>query len=139
MYMKNRSQLRDIIIKVIYQVYILDSAKVSYEIDTLIKEQLEVQNEFVNQSVFGVIENQEKITKLANKHLNNWTIDRLSKVDKAILSFGIYELLFTKTPSIVCINETIELAKNYSDIEVVKMINAVMDSIYHNEDLNGKE
>lgn len=136
--MKNRSQLRDIIIKVIYQVYILNNAKVKYEIDTLIKEQLEIENDFVNESVLGVIENQEKITKLANKYLRDWTIDRLSKVDKAILSLGIYELMYTKTPSIVCINETIELAKNYSDIEVVKMINAVMDSIYHNEDLNGK-
>ena len=36
------------------------------------------------------------------------------------------------------VNETIELAKRYSDLEVVKMINATMDAIYHSEDLNGK-
>lgn len=137
--MKSRSELRDIIIKVLYQVYILNNTSVKYDIDTLINEQLEIENEFVNSSIHGVILNQDNITKLANKYLKDWTIDRLSKVDKAILSLGIYELVYTDTPSIVCINETIELAKNYSDFDVVKMINATLDAIYHNEDLNGKK
>ena len=44
---------------------------------------------------------------------------------------GIYELLYTKTPSIVSINEAVELAKTYSDESVVKMINAVLDKVYH--------
>ena len=109
--MKNRSELRDIIVKVLYQVYILNNTKVKYSVDTLISEQLEIENSFVNDSVNGVIKHQEEISKLANTYLKDWTIDRLSKVDKAILSLGIYELLYTSTPSIVCINETIELAK----------------------------
>ncbi len=137
--MRTRSELRDICIKVLYQVYILNNTNVKYDVQELIKEQLEVENEFVNSLVLGVIKHQEEISKIANTYLKDWTIDRLSKVDKAILSLGIYELLYTDTPSVVCINETIELAKNYSDLEVVGMINAVMDAIYHNEDLNGKE
>ncbi len=137
--MKNRSELRDIIIKVLYQVYILENTNVKYDVNTLIKEQLEIENDFVKSSIDGVLKNQEKISKLANLYLKDWTIDRLSKVDKAILSLGIYELMYTDTPAVVCINETIELAKKYSDLNVVKMINATMDAIYHNEDLNGKE
>ena len=137
--MKNRTLLREIIIKVLYQVYILEKTKVKYDIDSLIKEQIEVENEFVNQGVYGVLEHQKEISDMANKYLDNWTIDRLSKVDKAILSLGIYELIYTNTPSIVCINETVELSKVYSDPEVSKMINASMDKIYKNEDLNGKE
>ena len=137
--MKTRSELRDIIVKVLYQVYILNNTKVKYNVDTLIKEQLEVENDFVNTSIHGVIENQKDIINLANKYLKDWTIDRLSKVDKAILSLGIYELMYTRTPAIACINETIELAKKYSDLEVVKMINATMDAIYHNEDMHGKQ
>lgn len=137
--MKNRSELRDIIIKVLYQVYILNNTNVKYDINTLIEEQLEIQNEFVLNSVNGVINNQKEISNLANKYLKDWTIDRLSKVDKALLSLGIYELMYTDTPSIVCINETIELSKKYSDTDVVKMINATMDAIYHNEDMHGKE
>ncbi len=137
--MKNRSELRDIIIKVLYQVYILEKTNVEYDIDNLISEQLEIENSFVKDSINGVIKNQDNISKLANKYLTDWTIDRLSKVDKAILSLGIYELIYTDTPSIVCINETIELSKIYSDTNVTKMMNACLDKIYHNEDLHGKE
>ena len=137
--MKNRTLLREIIVKVLYQVYILENTNVKYNINDLIKEQMEVENNFVTTMVNGVISKQNELTSIANKYLENWTIDRLSKVDKAILSLGIYELLYTNTPCIVCINETIELSKVYSDQEVTKMINACMDKIYKNEDLHGKE
>ena len=136
--MKNRTMLREIIIKILYQVYILEKTSVKYSIEELIKEQCEIENEFVNSCVNGVIKYQKEITRYANKHLDNWTIDRLSKVDKAILSLGIYELVYTKTPSIVCINETVELSKIYSDLNVTNMINACMDKIYK-EDLNGRK
>lgn len=131
--MKNRSELREIIMKVIYQINILKSTNLDYDINFLIKEQLEVENDFVNDTVNGIVKNQENINKLANKYLENWTIDRLNKVDQAILSIGIYELMYTKTPSIVSINEAIELSKKYSDLDVTKMINGVLDSIYHSE------
>jgi len=135
---KTRSELREVSVNVLYQVYIFNNAKVKYEIDELIKEQMEVENEFVNELVNGVISNQEKINELANKYLVNWEIDRLSKVDKAILSVGIYELLYTSTPAIVAINEAVELTHKYSDESVSKMINATLDSLYHSEDYNEK-
>ncbi len=131
--MKNRSELRDIIIKVLYQIYILNKINVKYDINELIKDNIDVENEFVCTSVTNVIKEQDKIDALANKYLKNWDINRLSKVDKAIISLGIYELIYTDTPNIVCINEAVELAKKYSDPDVIKMINAVLDSIYHNE------
>ncbi len=131
--MKNRSELRDIIIKVLYQIKIYDTAKVDYSIEDLIKEQLEVENEFVKSSIIGIIKNRNEIEKLADKYLNEWKFTRLNKVDQAILSLGIYELKYTDTPSIVSINEAIELAKKYSDEKVVKMINGVLDKIYHEE------
>lgn len=131
--MKNRSELREISMKVLYQVYILENAESSFDVKDLIKEQLEVENEFVNELVNGVITNQEKISEMANKYLVDWNIDRLSKVDKAIISIGIYELIYTETPSVVAINEAIELSKKYSDEKVTKMMNAALDKIYHNE------
>lgn len=136
--MKNRSELREIIVKVLYQVYILENTNLSYDVAGLEKELLEVSNDFVDQCVRGVIEHQKVIDQLANKYLDGWNIDRLSKVDKAILSLGIYELKFTDTPSIVAINEAIELSKRYSDEKVTKMINAVLDQIYHNEEANAR-
>lgn len=134
--MKNRSELREIAMKVLYQVYIFEDSKQEYDAKELIKEQLEVENEFVNDLVFNIIEKQRDITKIANKYLVDWKIDRLSKVDKAILSIGIYELKYTDTPSVVAINEAIELSKKYSDEKVTKMLNATLDKIYHNEDIN---
>ena len=132
--MKNRSELREVIMKVLYQIDMFNEAKVDYDLNDLIKEQLEVENSFVNDSINGILTNRDKITELANKYLNDWTMDRLNKVDQAILALGIYELMYTDTPSIVSINEAIELSKKYSDEKVTKMINGVLDKIYHEEE-----
>lgn len=131
--MKNRNELREIIMRVLYQVSILEETDLEYDINTLIKEQLEVENDFVNECVTGVLEHKKDIITLANKYLKDWTIDRLNKVDQAILELGIYELMYTNTPSIVSINEAIELSKKYSEEAVTKMINGVLDKIYHEE------
>ena len=135
--MKNRSELREIIMKVIYQVNILKEVNLDYNINELIKEQLEIENDFVNETVNGIVKNQKEIDTLANKYLKKWTIDRFNKVDQAILSIGIYELMYTDTPSVVAINEALELSKKYSDLDVTKMINGVLDNIYHSEEQNG--
>lgn len=132
--MKNRSELREIAMKALYQVYIYENTKTDYNVKNIIKELLEVENEFVNELVNGVISNQKDISDLANKYLVEWDIDRLSKVDKAIISIGIYELKYTDTPSVVSINEAIELSKKYSDEKVTKMINATLDKIFHSEE-----
>ena len=132
--MKNRSELREIIMKILYQVQIYEEAKVDYDLDELIKEQLEVENSFVSDMVYGILDKKEELKSLANKYLIDWTIDRLSKVDQAILELGIYELMYTDTPSVVSINEAIELSKQYSEESVSKMINGVLDKIYHDEE-----
>lgn len=129
--MKSRSELRDIIVKVLYQANLFDEAKISYDIDTLIKDQIEVQNDFVNDCVKGILAKKAEIYSIANSKLNNWTMDRLNKVDQAIMALGIYELKYTDVPSIVAINEAIELSKVYSDEAVTKMINGVLDKVYH--------
>lgn len=134
--MKNRSELREIIMKVIYQINLLDEAKLSYDIDKLIKEQLEIQNDFVNELVYGVINNKKELDDIANKYLDNWNIDRLGLTDQAIIEIAIYEIIHTNTPNLVCINEAIELAKQYSDEKVSKMINGILDKIYHDYEDN---
>jgi len=129
----NRSELRKKIMTILYQINVYDKNKMDYSIDEIIKEVLEIDNEFVKEIIYGVITYKSEIDELANKYLNNWTIDRLGNTDQAILRMGIYELIYTDTPDIVCINESIELAKNYSDDDVRKMINGVLDKIYHNK------
>ena len=136
--MKNRSELREIAMQSLYQKYIYDVSKVEYDIKSIIKELLEIDNDFVFSLVNGVITHEKEIIKLANKYLVDWKIDRLSKVDKAIISIGIYELIYTDTPPLVAINEAIELSKKYSDEKVTSMINACLDKIYHEEVDNGR-
>ena len=129
----NRSKLREIIITILYQVYIYESKSISYNIEDVIKENMETQNDFVKDAVLYITNNQKDIDKLANKYMENWNIDRLSKVDKAIISLAIYELTNTDTPNIVAINEAIELSKKFSDEKVTKLINGVLDKILHEE------
>ena len=102
-----------------------------YDVEEVMKEVLPVENEFVKEIVFGVLTYQNEIDELANEYMKDWTIDRLGNTDQAILRMGIYELMYTDTPEIVCINEAIELAKDYSDDDVRKMINSVLDRVYH--------
>ena len=127
----NRSELRKKIMTILYQISICENNKITYDVNDLIKNILEIDNDFVKETVYGVITNRNKIDEYANKYLSNWTIDRLGNTDQAILRMGIYELMYTKTPEIVTINEAVELAKNYSDDDVRKMINGVLDKIYH--------
>ena len=125
----SRSELREKIMTILYQINVYNNNKMEYEVDSVIKENLEIDNEFVKEVVYGIITYQQDIDTLANKYLNSWTITRLGNTDQAILRIAIYELVYTDTPSVVCINEAIELAKKYSDDNVKKMINAVLDKI----------
>lgn len=129
----NRSELRKLIMTILYQINVYEKNKMEFKLDDVIKEVCPIDNEFVKESVYGVITYKSDIDALANKYLNNWTIDRLGNTDQSILRLGIYELMYTDTPDIVCINEAIELAKLYSDDDVRKMINGVLDKVYHSK------
>lgn len=127
----NRSELRIMIMTILYQIGLYDKSNINYEIDEVIKEQLEVSNEFVNDVVNGVVKNKKDIDEIANKYLDKWRMDRLGLTDQAIIRMAIYEIMYTDTPDLVCINEAIELSKKYSDDKVSKMINGVLDKIYN--------
>jgi N utilization substance protein B len=131
-----RSELRVKIMTILYQINVYNHNKIPYQVNDVINEVLEIDNDFVRDVVYGVLTNINKIDTEANKYLNKWTIDRLGFTDQAILRLGIYELMYTDTPAVVAINEAVELAKNYSDDDVRKMINGVLDKIYHAKEDN---
>lgn len=134
----NRSELRKMIMTILYQKSIYEKNKIDFTVDNLISNTLEIENEFVKDTVYGVITYQKELDEIVNNNLNNWTIDRLGFTDQAILRIAAYELLYTDTPDIVVINEAIELSKQYSDDDVRKMINAALDKIYHEKVDNGE-
>ncbi len=122
-----RSQLREKIMTILYQKSVYEAQKMEYDIESIINENMEIENEFVKELVYGITTHEVEIIKLANKYLTDWKIDRLDKAGQAILKIAIYELKYTETPQIVVINEAVELAKKYSDDNVRKMINAILD------------
>ena len=86
--------------------------------------------EFMMALVYGVrakkTELDEKITAYLAK---NWSIKRLSPINRVILRLGAFEILFAETPRIVAINEAIELAKAFNDEKDAKFINAILTKI----------
>lgn len=131
--MANRSELRQQCMTILYQIEIYNKNHIPYNVDEVINEVAKVENEFIKEIVYGVITYEPELDKIANKYLDGWAIDRLGNTDKSILRIGIFELLYTKTPEVVAINEAVELAKTYSDDSVRKMINGVLDKVYHNK------
>lgn len=125
--MQTRSELRKIAMTCLYQIDILKQNHLIYDVEQILKENLSVDNEFVKDLVYGVITSEEEIDTIANTYLKDWKINRLDKTGAAILRMAIYELKYMETPPIVVINEAIELAKKYTDEDLVKMINAVLD------------
>lgn len=127
--MANRSELREKAMTIIYQITLYKNNNMKYDVEEIIKENLEIDNEFVKDIVFGVVTSYDELTDEANKYLKNWTIDRLDLTGASILRMALYEIKYTKTPPIVVINEAVELAKKYSDDSVRKMINAALDKV----------
>lgn len=132
--MENRSKLREKCMTILYQIEVYNKNNIKYNVEDVIKSISLVDNEFVKEIVYGVLTYKNEIDSTVNKYMTDWTIDRLGNTDIAIMRIGAFELLYTSVPSVVAINEAVELAKKYSDDSVRKMINGVLDKIYHNRE-----
>lgn len=66
----------------------------------------------------------------------NWTIDRISKINLSLIKVAIYEMIYTKLPYKVAINEVVELAKRYSDEQAQSFVNGILASIVKQEKLD---
>ena len=132
-----RNDSRMLAMTILYQINLFKRKKIEISIDEIMESNLEGINDkdnFIKMLVNGVLEKEEELENIANNYLNNWNINRLGITDASILKIAIYELMYTDTPKKVCIDEAIELAKDFSDEKVVGMINGVLDKIYHKEE-----
>lgn len=88
---------------------------------------------FFQQLINGVIENRETIDEQINEVSENWKLDRMSVVDRNILRFAIFELMFEDDiPSNVSMNEAIEIAKKYGTADSPSFINGILDKVASN-------
>ncbi|MDK2563168.1 transcription antitermination factor NusB [Romboutsia sedimentorum] len=96
-----------------------------------------VDKEYMNKMCVALKENSEKINELISKYAKNWSIERMPKVDLAVLKVAICEILFVEDiPNKVSINEAIEIAKIYCDDKTPKFINGILGSVVN--ELSGK-
>jgi N utilization substance protein B len=85
---------------------------------------------FTKELIFGVKENIEEIDKKIKEFSKGWKIDRIPKIDLAILRVSIYEICYNDDiPFNVSVNEAIELSKKYSTAESGTFINGVLSRL----------
>lgn len=93
---------------------------------------------FAEELYKGVSANLEKYDALIVKYAPEWPIDKIAKIDRAILEIGIHELTSgTDIPPLVAINEAVELSKTFGDTNSSKFINGVLSALAH--DIIGAE
>jgi N utilization substance protein B len=126
----NRRKSREIAMKLLFEMSI---NKESYEdIIESFKENTDVDlNDldlsYITKVLSGINENGKEIDKNIEKHLIKWKLDRLSKMNLAILRISTYEILFEdEIPNIVSVNEGIELAKKYGEDSSPAFINGIL-------------
>lgn len=95
--------------------------------ETLLKPEI---RHFAERLVCGVAENLEGIDEKLNSYSKNWALDRMSRVDLALLRLSAYELLYCHdVPHNVVINEAIEIGKRFGTEETPAFINGVLDHL----------
>lgn len=85
--------------------------------------------DYMSRMATGVIEQANALDDRLRPFLRDWTIERLSKVDLAILRLAAYELTLGETPTSVVINEAVELANQYSTDKAGAFVNGVLGSL----------
>ncbi|MFR1708131.1 MAG: transcription antitermination factor NusB [Clostridium sp.] len=86
--------------------------------------------EYLIRVLKGVSENETYINETISKYLIKWKVERLPKMNLAILKMATYEILFEEEiPNKATINEAIELAKKYGDDNAPAFINGVLNNL----------
>ena len=86
--------------------------------------------EFTESLVKGTLEKLDDIDMIIEKATENWLLKRMAAVDRNILRFAAYELLYRNDiPTAVTINEAIEIAKRFSSMESASFLNGVLDKL----------
>ena len=127
----NRIRTREIAVQLTYQMMInkeepteaIESYKEAHADDIN-----DLDDTYLEQVLEGVENTKEELDKIVEKYLVNWKLNRVSKVNLAILRVAIYEMLHLEDiPNKVAINEALEVAKKFSDEKSVAFINGVLD------------
>ncbi|EAC8233259.1 transcription antitermination factor NusB [Listeria monocytogenes] len=121
-----RREAREKALQALFQIELNEMS-----LDQAIKNIMEdEQDDYMEKLVEGVMANKAEIDAIIEPNLDNWRMDRLSKVDLSLLRLSVYEIEYLDdVPNRVSLNESIEIAKIYSDEKSSKFINGVLANI----------
>jgi len=85
---------------------------------------------FANRLFEGAAKDTTAIDELIVRQAENWRLERLAVIDRAILRLAIYELRTTDTPPKVILNEAVGLAKKFSSEEAGSFVNGILDAVH---------
>ncbi len=136
----NRSEIREQAFKLLYSFEIQkkEGQEQLNEATNIYLETNEISDEkaiaYIRDAVNGIEENKNEIIKIINENLKeSWKIERISKIDLAILKLAIYEINYKELPFKVVINEAVELAKKYGEETSKNFINGILASIVNRD------
>lgn len=134
----NRSALRENTFKLLYSNEI-QKEMTDEQIEVFLEEN-NIENKqdinHIKKCFEGINLNIDEIKEQIQKNLKeNWSIERISKIDRAILKLAIYEMLYANVPYKVVINEAVELAKKYGEDSSKAFINGILASIVKEKNL----
>ena len=133
--MRKRSKARGLALTFLYQIDITKE-DVSCLLESFWQEHRVAKpvKEFTTRIIQGTLANLAQIDSTIGKYAQNWQLKRMAVIDRNILRLGVFELLFLEDiPPKVSINEAVELAKKYGDVESSKFVNGILDKIHKSE------
>lgn len=123
----SRSEMRKIAMEALYQHLLMDRDIRQAVFDITHSNQIDG---YLYALTMGTVEHEQELTqKLQSMLRSDWSVDRLSKLDLAILLMSMQEILYNETPKPVVINEAVTLARKYSDEDSYKLINGILDQL----------
>ena len=126
----NRTAIREQAFRLIYSLEIQKQENLEEAIQIYIQSNNindKSAEEYIKDAIFG--NKKEIISKIEENLKEDWKIDRISKIDLAILKLAIYEIKYKNIPFKVAINEAVELAKKYGEETSRKFVNGILASI----------
>lgn len=146
--MRRRTEARELALQILYQVDIRkDDVDILLE-DLWQREQQEKAKindsvkEFTTTLVKGTLENLQKLDTAISSYAENWELDRMAVIDRNIIRMASFELFYLEDiPPKVSINEAVDLAKKYGDVDSGKFVNGILDRVNKEErkNLEGKK
>lgn len=95
---------------------------------------------YIDAILAGVEKNAFELDEMIEKCLKGWALDRIARVDRAVLRVAVYELCFDRTlPDAVVINEAVTLAQRFDAPAAGKFVNGVLSSILSLRDAQGAD